>query len=321
MQLLESNNVNNAMISGINSLLANSIIEESRNGSVIVAPYPVVSILHQPSNRVLFNPTRDANPFFHLFESLWMLAGRNDVGYVAKFVPRMRDFSDDGKTLNGAYGYRWRGAEGGDQIIEVIRQLKDDPKTRRSVISMWFRDDLFSTSLDKPCNTHIYFRIVKDRLDMTVCNRSNDIIWGLYGANAVHLSMLQELIAFGVGIEVGVYRHLSNNFHMYPKNINYRGIVADGVRDLYNPNLDNYVEPTSIGYGLNEGIKSVETFMNDCVLFCDEPSSSLFKSLFILTIAQPMYKAWVTRKPEFIEGNNDWHTAGREWLARRNGGV
>ena len=313
MQLIETNNVNNALIAGINTLVNAGDREESRNGGVIVAPWPVMTVLHNPTNRVLFNPARDANPFFHLFESLWMIAGRNDVDFVAQFVPRMESYSDDGETLSGAYGYRWRKHWGIDQIMEVAMQLVTDPASRRCVLSMWDVRDLYVDSLDKPCNTHIYFRIVKGRLDMTVCNRSNDIIWGLYGANTVHLSVLQEFIAALVGVEVGVYRHLSNNFHMYPANVNYRAILAEGVSDMYNPNLDNAAEPMSLTSGLTHPI----VFTNDCEAFCNDPVASHPVGEFVRTVAQPMYKAWESRNPEFIKGNNDWFIAGREWLERR----
>ena len=50
-------------------------------------------------------------------------------------------------------------------------------------------------SKDLPCNTHVYFSIREGFLDMTVCNRSNDLIWGCCGANAVHMSFLQEYVA------------------------------------------------------------------------------------------------------------------------------
>ena len=84
---------------------------------------------------------------------------------------------------------------------------------------------------DKPCNTHIYFQVRRERsfqggknthddyLDMTVCCRSNDIIMGAYGANAVHLSILQEYIAASVGVYVGRYYQFSNNYHMYQRDI------------------------------------------------------------------------------------------------------
>ncbi len=55
-----------------------------------------------PRERVLFSRERDANPFFHLMESLWILAGREDLGFLEHFNSNMRQFSDDGTTFNAS---------------------------------------------------------------------------------------------------------------------------------------------------------------------------------------------------------------------------
>ncbi|HAH51913.1 MAG TPA: hypothetical protein DCL80_11935, partial [Balneola sp.] len=120
-------------------------------------------------------------PFFHLFEALWMLAGRDDLAYVQQFNKRIEDFSDDGVTLNGAYGYRWREYWKKDQLDLLIEHLTNHPDSRRAVLQMWSTDDLQKivkdpTCKDVPCNTQIYFKIKKNRLQMTVTCRSNDII-------------------------------------------------------------------------------------------------------------------------------------------------
>ncbi len=70
----------------------------SRAGDVIQVREPVMVTYTHPRERVLFNRTRDCNPFFHLFESLWMLAGRNDVAPLAFYNSKIADFTNDGKT-------------------------------------------------------------------------------------------------------------------------------------------------------------------------------------------------------------------------------
>jgi hypothetical protein len=85
-------------------------VTSSRYGEVMVVDEPLTVTFEKPTERVLFNVARDANVFFHLYESLWMLAGRNDVAPLAYYNSRMPEFSDEGTVLNGAYGYRWRHA-------------------------------------------------------------------------------------------------------------------------------------------------------------------------------------------------------------------
>ena len=67
----------------------------------------------------------------------------------------------------------------------------------------------------KPCNTQIYFWSRNGKLNMTVANRSNDMIWGAYGANAVHMSFLQEYVASMCGVKCGIYTQFTHNLHAY----------------------------------------------------------------------------------------------------------
>jgi thymidylate synthase len=213
--------------------------QSSRAGDVLVAPGPVFTSYARPAERVLFDPVRDANPFFHLMESLWMLAGSADARWLDRYVS---DFSaryaeTDGHVWGG-YGRRWRdwfrknsstlGGPRLDQLVEVVRLLRKDPTDRRVVIQMWdASEDLGADRRDVPCNTQCYPRVreslevrggdlcVEKVLDLTVICRSNDVVWGAYGANAVHFSVLQEYLAHCVGVEVGVMYQVSNNWHGY----------------------------------------------------------------------------------------------------------
>lgn len=320
MQVIETTNVNYALISGIETLKKYGVRENTRNGPVLVAPWPVVSIIHEPDQRVLFSQERDANPFFHLFESVWMLAGKRDVAFPSKFVSRMKEFSDDGVSFHAAYGFRWRHHFGVDQILAVTKLLHKDPNTRRAVVAMWDATaDCGKSGKDFPCNTHAYFRIVNGKLDMTVCNRSNDIIWGLYGANAVHLTVLHEFISSALRLELGVYRHISNNFHLYPRNCDYRRILAGGVQDFYNKNKDNRT-PVSGLMGdphINPG-----QFLRNCQLFCSDPERSekeYENSIFFRGVVLPSYQYWKSRDDK--DGDKivaaDWRLAMKQWVERR----
>ena len=62
-----------------------SMHEESRNGDVWSIPDLSLITLHKPHRRILHNKDRDANPFFHLMEALWMWAGRNDAKFLSQF--------------------------------------------------------------------------------------------------------------------------------------------------------------------------------------------------------------------------------------------
>src|SRR5262249_6139538 len=138
----------------------------------------------------------------------------------------MADFSDDGMTLHGAYGHRWLHTPdlspeqlpaSLNQLRVIAKTLRENPDDRRCVVEMWnTRNDLGRNGKDLPCNLVLTFqRNFNGALDLTVFCRSNDIIWGAYGANAVHFSMLLEYMALWIGCPIGVYRQVSVNWHGY----------------------------------------------------------------------------------------------------------
>lgn len=225
--------------------------EPTRAGVCHTIQEPVMLTYANPRRRVLFGAGRDANPFFHMVEALWMLAGRNDIKHLEYYNARVKEFSDDGETWYDAYGYRWRHPYGllrapifpenaQDQLERVIRLLRTNPSNRRVVLSMWQPSDLQRVEEQPnckavPCNLEVMFRVRLEprqrgqtytvrqdslltsdmQLDITVTNRSNDTIWGVLGSNYVTFSMLQEYVACSLGIQVGKYHQISNNMHVY----------------------------------------------------------------------------------------------------------
>jgi hypothetical protein len=314
MHVIEARNVEQAVHIGLRYLSTYGERSESRNGSVIVAPGPVATVYQNPAERVLFWPLRDANPFFHLMESLWMLAGRNDVALPAHFAKQIREYSDDGESLNGAYGYRWRIHFGTDQIRRALERLQADPLSRQALIQMYDPyEDLLPTK-DVPCNTVIYFRVLHHALHMTVSCRSNDVIWGAYGANAVHFSFLQEFMAAQLGLAMGTYTQISNNYHIYERHY-------DLMHAKYSPIFD-YPEPIE---PLDADQFSYFDFMDDLGAFLAKPETHYPKSKFLREVAQPMYVAWNARKnktstglPELENATRcDWVEAAKQWINRR----
>lgn len=232
MQVLRVRNVNDAYRKGMALIAEAGVVTPSRNGRVLRMDEPVTTRYEHSQERVLFDAKRNANPFFHLLEALWMLNGQNDLKTLTQILPSFGNFSDDGDTLHGAYGHRWKQwptwnqidakdpdyREGStiDQLNVVIKMLTNDPTNRRVVISMWDPSrDLDARSKDIPCNDLIKLAIVNGALDMYVFCRSNDVVYGCYGANAVHMSFLQEYLAAMIGVPIGIYEQISADYHAY----------------------------------------------------------------------------------------------------------
>lgn len=392
---------------GINPIVRRT----SRNGPVLMIDEPVTITYEKPLERVLFNPARDANPFALLYESLWMLAGRNDVVPLVYYTRRMTDYSDDGKTLNGAYGYRWRQALRNDnfdpmmghigpseykidQLDILVTHLKADPTSRRAVLQMWnVEDDLLKIggtelvrdwkndwgsyptmsaykpntgSKDVCCNLSVIFsvrhmddgtmtfkerrenplvpipgteKIGRDCLDMTVFNRSNDLVWGLLGANYVTFSVLQEYMSARLGVVVGRYHHVTNNLHVYTEtNSGFKPNEWLAAEEHLNRHTSDYGERDELG-SPNGPMKTLplvrdpETFEKELPAFVEtwanpdnvEDPLRKWDEPFLQTVAGPMLTAFQSHKRNaattFEWANriaaDDWRIAATNWLQRR----
>lgn len=335
MLVIKARNVNVAYAAGMEVALSDWHAEGSRNGEVLVCPTPVMTVYERPTERVLFDGQRDANPFFHLFESLWMLAGRDDPEYLNQFVADFgaRYAEPETGELWGAYGHRWRHNFMNDQLDVVVGRLRQDPTDRRCVIQMWDADrDLYdhhhdSQPRDVPCNTQVYPRVRRavngeSYLDITVTCRSNDLIWGAYGANAVHFSVLQEYLAACIGVKVGTYYHLSNNMHVYTSVLQRLQNKPEDqeLLDVYSvESSPAIVIPMFEGY--NGDIAGQVT------LFVDSPEDKRIDMPWLKTIAQPMLRAHQQYKLGDREAAIrtvvetmpvcDWRLAAIRWLNRR----
>lgn len=297
--------------------------QNSRAGEVMVAPYPVVTITHFPRARVLLCPERDSNPFFHLYEALWMLSGSRDANLLDHFVKTFSSrFSNEDGIQHGAYGYRWRIHFDIDQLEETIQRLARDPLDRRVVISMWdphadYNGDnvTLGAQRDVPCNTQMYVRIVNNKLTLTVCCRSNDIIWGAMGSNIVHFSVVQEWLAARLGCELGPLYQLSNNWHAYVD-------VLDKQRQSQSFADADFMEKAPLCSS-----DDAVLFQFDCEdLVAGADTEAQFRTTWFKNTLVPMLQAHSYFKEGDLQQarlramqvqSADWSRAAKEWIERR----
>lgn len=361
MHVIHARNVNDAYRSGLRLLSAEGIHRSSRNGGVLRVPGIVATQYQIPQERVLFDAQRDANPFFHLFEALWMLHGGNDVRTLRHILPSFGQFSDDGESFHGAYGHRWRHwpeytsgipyIRNVDQITRAINLLSLNHDDRRVVIGMWDpARDLGANSKDVPCNDLINLDVVDGQLNMAVTCRSNDIIWGCYGANAVHMSVLHEYLSTMIGVAQGWYTQISYNYHAYqqtpyrwdkfwplafPEDISW----TENDRDWINPyeladDGERNIVPTSLvshpGSFDSELAVLIHTIRDHhTVAGLDR---SIFQNTFFRRVAIPMHLAFEFHRrkgyrqaiqilqtaQEEDANDNDWLVAGHRWIVARS---
>lgn len=334
----------------LQEIVNNGVFRDSRAGSVKELSQPTTILWPNETPFISTDPIRDANPFFALFESVWMLQGRNDLAFLLHFNSTFGQFSDDGKEVRGsAYGKRWRSwfkldetpPATIDQFPKLIKELADNPLTRRAVLLMWDAQDLNLDSKDVPCNTQIYFLVRNGRLDMTVTNRSNDAIYGLFGSNVVHFHILHSYITMLLHAELrarksevvipkGDYYQITNNLHAYVDNPVFQRLHEDINGRINRPGDYEPCPRSLIHGGAPSMFEDPESLHRDFEYLCDNyntiTDSGWMDSAFGRETLEPMIRAWNLHKvrkdtqaarDSLAAYSSGWAQAGTAWLDRR----
>lgn len=228
-------NAMEALTKSLEMLLKEGMPVKARGGTYTLELQGHYIRMQRPLERVYVLPERNNNVFAALAETWWVLSGRDDLDYLSHYLPRAGDFSDDGKTWRGAYGPRLHSWNGVDQIREVVRLLAADQNTRRCSMMIFDPARDFIESKDIPCNNWLHFLVREGKLHLCVALRSNDAIWGFSGINTFEWSMLQQLMAFWVGVEVGTMTFLVSSFHLYQHHFERAQKIVDAapIKTLY----------------------------------------------------------------------------------------
>lgn len=173
--------------------------------------------LRRPLERCVVVPGRNNNPFAAIYETLWVIAGRNDIADLSEYLPRASEFSDDGDTWRAGYGPRLRAWHGFDQISGVVETLTGDLQSRRAVVSIYDPELDSRPSKDVPCTNWLQFTCRGGLLDLAVTVRSNDLMWGFSGINTFEWSVLQEMVAFWLGVGTGTVTYFIGSLHLYDR--------------------------------------------------------------------------------------------------------
>ena len=174
--------------------------------------------LHLENPRARLSRSEDKSKVFSaLGEFLWYLSGETKLDFIDYYVPgRFQEESDDQITVRSGYGERLFSFNGVNQIENVIKLLRQKPSSRRAVIQLFDATDLLTHYKSIPCTCTLQFMARNDRLNMFVSMRSNDAFLGL-PHDVFSFTMLQELVARSVGMEVGEYKHCAGSLHLYNK--------------------------------------------------------------------------------------------------------
>ena len=158
-----------------------------------------------------------------IHELLWFISGNTNTDYLQKNGVKIWDaWADEQGNLGPIYGHQWRSWNAPnnktiDQLSQVIESLKNNPNSRRHIISAWNVGDLDKMALP-PCHILFQFYVANNTLSCQLYQRSADIFLGL-PFNIASYSLLLMLVAQVTGYKVGEFIHTIGDAHIYLNHI------------------------------------------------------------------------------------------------------
>ena len=156
-------------------------------------------------------------------ELLWFLRGDSNIAWLhEQGVTIWDEWARDDGELGPVYGVQWRSwptPDGGhiDQISQVLRQLREDPDSRRMIVSAWNVAELSQMALP-PCHLLFQFYVAAGRLSCQLYQRSADLFLGV-PFNLASYALLTHLVAQQVGLDVGDLVWTGGDIHVYDTHV------------------------------------------------------------------------------------------------------
>lgn len=235
---LKSNNYHDIYIKVINEHLNNYEYINSPRAQMQREKLLTSFTLENPIERVCYSRERRCNIIFQFAEVLWYLSGSNSLDVISYYAPKIKAFSQDGKTLSGtAYGNKIFAYAGViNQWKYVLDELRRDNDSKRAVITI--RNPLetvIERNIDVSCTISLQFLIRNKKLNLISTMRANDVYLGAL-SDVFSFTFIQEVMANELGVDVGFYHHQVASSHLYDKNLNKARKLIEGKQpfDCYN---------------------------------------------------------------------------------------
>lgn len=198
-------------------LLASGNTPEGSRGKMRGELVGVLLELDEPLARLSRTETR-GKPFSCLGELLWYLSRENRLEFIRYYINKYVEDSDDGATIRGGYGPRIFAQRGNDQLKQVADTLRALPDSKRAVIQIFAAGDIAERYKEVPCTCTLQFLVRRQKLHMITTMRSNDVHKGL-PHDVFCFTMLQEIMARMLGVQLGRYRHFVGSLHLYESDV------------------------------------------------------------------------------------------------------
>lgn len=193
-----------------------------------------------------------------IHELLWFLSGDTNVRYLQDNGVRIwNEWADENGDLGPVYGHQWRSwsdYKGGtiDQIAAVVDQLKNNPNSRRMIVSAWNVAEVDSMALP-PCHTMFQFYVADGRLSLQLYQRSADTFLGV-PFNIASYALLLQMMAQVTDLRAGDFIHTTGDTHLYLNHLDQarlqltrtprplpRMVINPDVRDIFSFRYEDFL--------------------------------------------------------------------------------
>lgn len=205
-----------------------------------------------------------------IHELIWFLNGDTNTAYLKQHgVSIWDEWADENGDLGPVYGHQWRSwptpsGSSIDQISEVVEQIKNNPDSRRLIVSAWNVGQVPDMALP-PCHLLFQFYVANGRLSCQLYQRSADFFLGV-PFNIASYALLTHMVAQQVGLEVGDFVWTGGDVHLYSNHIEQANLqlsrdvftlpqlkISDQVGSLFDYQYDDF---EFIDYQSHAGIKA-----------------------------------------------------------------
>ena len=206
----------------LNRILEEGVEKKDRTGTGTISVFGNQMRFHLEDGFPLLT-TKKLHLKSIIFELLWFLKGDTNAHYLQEHGVRIwNEWADEDGNLGHIYGYQWRSwpdYQGGhiDQITEVINQIKNNPDSRRMIVSAWNVADLNNMNLP-PCHILFQFYVADGKLSCQLYQRSADTFLGV-PFNIASYSLLTMMVAQVCGLQPGDFVYTTGDTHIYLNHI------------------------------------------------------------------------------------------------------
>ena len=240
----------------LDRILTEGVKKEDRTGTVTISVF---------GNQMRFNleegfpllTTKKLHLKSIIYELLWFLRGDTNIKYLKDHgVSIWDEWADENGELGPVYGHQWRSwpdENGGtiDQIQNVVNQIKNNPDSRRMIVSAWNVAEVERMALP-PCHTMFQFYVANGRLSLQLYQRSADTFLGV-PFNIASYALLLQMMAQVTGLKAGDFIHTTGDTHLYLNHIEQaklqltrtprplpRMIINPDVKDIFDFKYEDF---------------------------------------------------------------------------------